>query len=89
MYIVWSGTVSSAKLVGDEFNVGARNDIFLNDTLVGQSIIDGAATNGPWCNPYPGATKEWAIDPALVSQGLNRVRLTSALRPAASPTNGA
>ncbi len=30
MFIVWSGTVTSAKLVGDEFNVGARNDIYLN-----------------------------------------------------------
>lgn len=85
LFIVWSGTVSSAKLVGDEFNVGARNDIYLNDTLIGQSIIDGAATNGPWCDPYSGATKEWPIDPALLRQGLNRVRLTSALRPGGEP----
>lgn len=81
LFIVWSGTVSSAKLVGDEFNVGARNDIYLNNALIGQSIIDGAATNGPWCDPYPGATREWAIDPALLRQGLNQVRLTAALRP--------
>lgn len=80
MFIVWSGTVSSAKLVGDEFNVGARNDIYLNETFIGKSIIDGSATNGTYCIPNPGATKEWPIDPALVRQGLNRVRLTSALQ---------
>ena len=80
MFIVWSGTVSGAKLVGDEFNVGARNDIYLNDTFIGKSIIDGSATNGTYCTPNPGGTKEWPIDPALVRQGLNRVRLTSALQ---------
>jgi dienelactone hydrolase len=80
MYIVWQGTVSSAKLVGDEFNVGARNDIFLNETFIGKSIIDGSATNGTWCEPRPGGTKEWEIDPALLRKGFNRVRLTSALQ---------
>ncbi len=80
MYIVWSGAVSSATLVGDEFNVGARNDIFLNDTFIGQSIIDGAATNGSWCEPRPGATKEWSIDPPLLRQGANWLRLTSAMQ---------
>jgi dienelactone hydrolase len=80
MYIVWQGTVSSAKLVGDEFNVGARNDIYLNDAFIGKSIIDGSATNGGWCEPRPGGTKEWEIDPALLRQGFNRVRLTSALQ---------
>ncbi|MFZ2487131.1 MAG: DNRLRE domain-containing protein [Anaerolineae bacterium] len=81
MFIVWTGTVTSAKLVGDEFNVGAYNNIYLNDTLVGQSIIDGAITNGPGCAPNPGATREWAISPALLRQGNNRVRLTAATRP--------
>jgi dienelactone hydrolase len=85
MFIVWSGTVSSAKLVGDEFNVGVRNDIFLNSVFVGQSIIDGIATNGTYCIPNPGATKEWAIDPGLLRQGLNRVRLTSAPQPNGVP----
>lgn len=81
MFIVWSGTVTSAKLVGDEFNVGARNDILVNDVVIGQSIIDGSATNGTYCVPNPGATKEWAIDPALVQQGVNQVKLTTSLRP--------
>ncbi len=85
MFIIWSGTVSSAKLVGDEFNVGARNDIYLNDTFVGQSIIDGAATNGTWCEPRAGSTKEWAIAPSLLRQGFNRVRLTSALQGSGLP----
>jgi len=80
MYIVWSGAVSSARLVGDEFNVGARNDIYLNDSFIGQSIIDGSATNGSWCEPRAGSTKEWEIPASLLRQGFNRVRLTSALQ---------
>ncbi len=39
VYVAWSGTVTSAKLVGDEFNVGWRHDIYLNNALIGQSIL--------------------------------------------------
>jgi hypothetical protein len=77
VYVAWSGTVTSAKLVGDEFNVGWRHDIYLNNTLIGQSILDpNGSTNGTYCTPLPGSTKEWTLDPGLVRQGLNRIRLT-------------
>ena len=81
LYVAWSGTLTSAKLVADEFNVGRLNDIFLNDQLIGQSIIDGSATNGSHCEPNPGATKEWQLNPAVLRQGMNRLRLTTGLRP--------
>ena len=83
--LIWSGTVTSAKLVGDEFNVGAQSDIYLNGVPIGQSIIDGGLTNGPYCNPYPGATKEWAIDPSILNQGENHVHIESAARPNGEP----
>ena len=86
VYVAWSGTVTSAKLVGDEFNVNWRSDIYLNNTLIGQSILDPTgATNGTYCTPYPGATQEWAIDPSLVQPGLNRIRLTAGIRPNGLP----
>ena len=86
VYIAWSGTVTSAKLVGDEFNVNWRSDIYLNNTLIGQSILDpSGSTNGTYCTPLPGATKEWAIDPSLVQPGLNRIRLTAGIRPNGLP----
>ncbi|MEA3336212.1 MAG: DNRLRE domain-containing protein [Chloroflexota bacterium] len=81
LYLVWQGSVSSAKLVGDEFNVGWHNDIYVNDVLIGQSIIDGAATNGTYCTPFPGATKEWEIDPSILRRGANRVRIEAGERP--------
>lgn len=86
VYVAWSGTVTSAKLVGDEFNVNWRSDIFLNNTLIGQSILDpSGSTNGTYCTPLPGATQEWAIDPTLVQPGLNRIRLTAGIRPNGLP----
>ena len=82
VYVVWSGTVTSAKLVGDEFNVGWRHDIYLNNALIGQSILDpNGSTNGTYCTPLPGSTKEWTLDPDLVRQGLNHIRLTTSTPP--------
>ena len=82
VYVAWSGTVTSAKLVGDEFNVGWRHDIYLNNALIGQSILDpSGSTNGTYCTPLPGSTKEWTLDPGLVRQGLNRIRLTTSTPP--------
>ncbi|MCB0230332.1 MAG: hypothetical protein KDH90_14620, partial [Anaerolineae bacterium] len=63
------------------YNVGRLNDIFLNDQLIGRSIIDGSATNGTYCTPNPGATKEWALDPSVLRQGSNHLRLTTGVRP--------
>ena len=86
VYVAWSGTVTSAMLVGDEFNVNWRSDIYLNNTLIGQSILDpSGSTNGTYCTPLPGSTKEWSIDPALVHPGLNRIRLTAGMRPSGVP----
>jgi predicted esterase len=71
--------------VGDEFNVGANSDILLNDVPIGQSIIDGGLTNGSYCNPYPGATKEWSVNPDILAQGENLVRIESGMRPNGEP----
>ena len=81
LYLSWTGTITSARLVADEYNVGRLNDIFLNDQLIGRSIIDGSATNGTYCTPNPGATKEWALDPSVLRQGSNHLRLTTGVRP--------
>ena len=81
LYLAWAGTITSARLVADEYNVGRLNDIYLNDQVIGRSIIDGSATNGTYCTPNPGATKEWALDPALLRQGMNHLRLTTGVRP--------
>lgn len=86
LLLVWQGTPTRAWLVGDEFNVNwNRNTIYLNDVLVGQSIIDNPVTNGTYCDPYPGATKQWEISPALLRQGFNSVRLEAGLRPSGLP----
>ena len=58
VYVVWSGTVTSAKLVGDEFNVNWRSDIYLNNTLIGQSILDPpVGPTAPTAHPYPAQPK--------------------------------
>lgn len=81
LYLTWSGTITSARLVADEYNVGRLNDIFLNDQFIGRSILDGYATNGTYCTPNSGATQEWMLDPSVLRQGMNRLRLTTGVRP--------
>lgn len=85
LLLAWEGEIEQAWLVGDEFNVGWHNNIYLNEVLIGTSIIDNPVTNGTYCDPYPGATKQWAIDPAILRQGNNHIRLEAGIRHDGTP----
>lgn len=80
LFLNWQGLPVRAWLVGDEFNVGWQNRIFVNDVLIGTSIIDNPGTNGSYCSPLPGATKQWELDPAILSKGFNTVRIEAGIR---------
>ena len=70
--LFWEGTPWSATLFMDEASVEHEHSVFINDTLIGKSI---KGAGGSYCDI--GRTKSWDIDPGILINGWNKIRITN------------
>lgn len=78
LWLNWTGTITSARVIGYEFNAGGSYGrfIYVNGTQVGQAT--GQAGGEPMCRGFEGRQPQtWPItNPDILAQGRNVVRIT-------------
>ena len=76
-FLAWSGTITSARLVGYEFNAGGTygRHIYVNGVKIGSAT--GTRGGEQMCRGFEGQQPlSWNIPLSLIVQGLNVVRIT-------------
>ncbi len=77
----FSGTPTAARLIAYEFGMSAvaGNEIYINDVLIGQPVLNSPYTDGPHCeiNDPDQQWAEWDIAPSILISGTNRIRLVN------------
>ncbi|NLE75871.1 MAG: DNRLRE domain-containing protein [Chloroflexi bacterium] len=71
MILIWDGSLQWAKLQMELNNVDHAHSIYINGHYIGKSRFP---RGGSLCDPAP--VDEWILDPAILVNGYNTIRIT-------------